>query len=126
MSPRPCLEQPERVVAWQHVGEEQPQQRLVPQLDRHLAAVQPVVERRPAVVRQTVEPAWPGTAAGILALDEPLTLEPLQLGIDLGVARGPEEPRRAIDDRLDLVAGARLVRQQPEDHPRRAALLHIP
>ena len=47
-----ALEQLERVLARQRVGEEEPQQRLVPQLDREVALLvsQPSSSLRPALV----------------------------------------------------------------------------
>ena len=56
--------------------------------------------------RQLIGLAAPPVGAVDLALDEPQLLEPSQLGIDLAVARGPEEAGRDVHERLDLVAGA--------------------
>ena len=46
----------------------------------------------------------------------PAVGELAELGIDLAVARGPEEPRRVVDERLDLVAAHRPEPEHPEDH----------
>ena len=92
-----ALEQLQRLVPRQRVGEEEPQQRLVAQLDRHRVAVEPLDERLTAGRGQLVDPAAAAAARLVLALDQALALEPPQLRVDLAVAGGPEEARRAVD-----------------------------
>src|SRR5207253_6871655 len=77
---------------------------------------QPSLELGPSGRRQAEDPAGAAAVRRVLALDQPLELEPAQLRVDLTVARGPEEAGRAVDRRLDLVARAGADREEPEDH----------
>ena len=88
------------------VGEEQLQHPLVAQLV-HLLLVgcEPAAQRARPGVGQLVD--RPRAAARRLRAPahEPLILEPLELGVDLPVARGPEVAGRLVDELLDVVAG---------------------
>ena len=67
----------------------------------------PLLERAPALGGELVDGALPGALGASVALDQPGLGEALQLGVDLPVARGPEEAGRVVDELLDLVAGPR-------------------
>ena len=121
----PRLEQRQRLVARQGVGEEETEQRFVAVLDRGRRAEQPLLECLPPGVRELVDAPAAGAIRVLLAADEPFGLEPPQLGIDLPVARCPEEPRRAVDDGLDVVAGAGAEREKTEDDRGDGCLLHL-
>ena len=58
------------------------------------------------------------TAGLVVRLDEAVPLQSAQLGVDLTVARAPEESCRAIGDSLDVIAGAGSVGDEAEDHAR--------
>src|SRR5262249_39744680 len=119
VEPEPAaLEQLQRLLARQRVGEEQPQQVLVAKLDDRGVAEGPALAPVAPRVCEPVDAARTRAVRGVLARDEPFLLEPAQLGIDLAVARRPEEARRAVDGRLDLVARARAEREEAEDDRR--------
>ena len=99
------------------VGEEQLEHSLVANLPLDGAvAGQPLLERVFPCRRQLVDRAGPSARRLIAASDQLLRLEPAQLRIDLSVARGPEVPRRAVDELLDVVPGLLAERDHPEDH----------
>ena len=98
------------------VAEEESQQPFVTQLEVVRLAVQPLVELGTPEVGQRVD-APAHLAARLLArIHEPALLEAAQLGVDLPVARAPEEAGRPVGDPLDLVAGVRPPGEEAEDH----------
>src|SRR5439155_25273542 len=120
-----AFQQEESLLARERIREEEPQERLVAELDRDRRPEEPVRERVAAGLREPVDTPVPAATRGVLALDQPFLLEPPQLRVDLPVARRPEETRRAVDDRLDVVARARPEREHPEHHRSDCRLLHI-
>jgi len=111
-------------VARQAVSEEEPQERLVARLHARLTAAQPGVERLPPLGRQGEHPARSRSRRLALPGDQPEPLEPAQLRIELAVARGPEETRRAVDDVLHLVPAHPPHAQQPEHDTGGRVCLH--
>src|SRR5438034_11354861 len=107
------LDQEKRFLAPDGVGEEDPQQQLVTELDRQIAlAAKPRLELGAAVGRQPVDAPRTGAVRRVLTVDQPLVFEPAQLRVALAVARCPEIPRRSVDRRLDLVPRARRDREE--------------
>src|SRR6266516_2284303 len=86
VAPFAALQQEERVVACEHVGEEEPQERLVAELDRHGRAEEPLDERVMPGLGELVDPPVATAARRVLALDQSVLLEPPQLRIDLPIA----------------------------------------
>ena len=80
--------------------EEQLEQALVAQLVAGAGLEQPAraARSRPAGVIEKTTVRRPPFAAAVALATRPFLLEALQLGIDLPVARGPEEARRLVDD----------------------------
>src|SRR3954469_12610377 len=98
------------------VEEEELQESLVARLEqRRVARAQPVVQRGLPRPRQLVRARRAPVRRGVLAADQALLLEPLQLRIDLPVARGPEEAGGHVDQLLDLVAGLPAEADHSED-----------
>src|SRR5262249_27961377 len=122
-----ALEQHQRLFARQSRREEQPQERLVTELDPRARAQHPLDQRLAARFGQPVDAARAAAVGRILTVDETLGLEPAQLWVDLAVARGPEEPSRLLDCLLHVVPRHRRICEEAEDDGRyRAALLaHI-
>ena len=60
-----------------------------------------------------------------LALDQAGVGEAAKLGIDLAVARGPEEAGRLVDELLDVIAAHRPEAEHPEDHVGGGVELHL-
>src|ERR671936_1199439 len=113
-----ALEEQERFLARQRVGEEEPQQRLVAELNRHRRAEEPFPQRLAPGFGQLVGPPATRAAGRILAFDQAFLLQAAQLGIDLPIAGCPEEAGRAIDDGLDVVARPRAQREHSENYRR--------
>src|SRR6266511_3943662 len=106
------------------IGEEHLQQSLVTRREpQRLPRRQPVAQRTPAGRGDAV--LLPPTRPALLALDQTRTLEPLQLRIDLAVARAPEERGRALDGPLDVVARTLPEGDHPEHDLCRWTQLHI-
>jgi hypothetical protein len=100
----------------QPVGEEELQHPFVPELAmQRLVGGQPLAQRALAVGAQLVGLAPAPVGVVTPASDQAQLLEPLQLGVDLSVARGPEEPGRDVDQLLDVVAGAPAELEHPEE-----------
>src|SRR5207253_7466019 len=76
------LEELQRLLVRQGVGEEEAQERLVPQLDRGRRAEQPVDERLVPGGSQLVDAAVARAVGRVLAFHEAVALEPAQLRID--------------------------------------------
>src|SRR5579884_460589 len=102
----------------QDVGEEQLQHPLVAQLVQRLdLRLEPFLERPLAVCRQHVHHPRPPTRRLRPPDDQPLVLQPLELRVDLPIARRPKVPGRLIDQLLDVVPGLLPERDHSEDHP---------
>src|SRR5206468_6325041 len=119
------FQQAERLLSRQRVGEEETQERLVAVLDGRRRAVEPVRERLTARVCELVHATPASAVRAVLAADESLLLELPQLGIDLPIARRPEEARRAVDGGLDVVAGHWPELEQSEHDRSDRRLLHV-
>ena len=105
----PCAtrcEQPERVAARQRVGKEETEQRLVAQLDPRLRAGEPRPQLSAPGRGDRVDAARAAAARPVASLDPAGGFEPLQLRIDLTVARRPEVADRPVDRCFDVVAAA--------------------
>src|SRR5262249_9000801 len=121
----PGLQEPERELRRQQVGEEEAQQRLVARLDPRLNAGEPAVQRLPPCVGDAEHAARAAAVRHVVALDPAGLFEPLQLRVDLPVARGPEVADRRVDDALDVVAAPRLRCDEPEDGPCHGVRRHV-
>src|SRR3954453_13755091 len=106
-------------------GEEKLQQTLVAQPEPVGVHGEPRLELPAPRRRQPVDVAPSPPLRARLALDQAVRGEPSQLGIDLPIARGPEEAGGLVDQRLDLVAGHRPPAQHAEDHVGGAREVHI-
>src|SRR5262249_1112427 len=107
-------------------GEEELQESLVAKLVDLRRPRDPGLGSPPALSSELVDLALPGPLGGVASLDQPGLLQPLQLGVDLAVARGPEEAGRFVDQLLGLIAGPRPRCQHSDDHFARCAQLHGP
>src|SRR5262249_8735330 len=114
----PAGEQAERIVGRERVGEEQAQQRLVAHLDPCIAPGEPAVQRLGAGLGDAVDAPSAAASGSVVAGDPACLLEPLQLRVDLPVARCPEVPDRPVDHTLDVVAAAGAERDQAQHGPR--------
>ena len=112
----------ERLLGRQQVAEEEPEQPLVPVLeDPPLSIGEPGVERLLAFRRQPVLGPLARPSRTRLGGDQPGPFQPLQLRIDLPVARAPEEAGRELDHVLDVVARLRAEAEEAEDDSRSRA-----
>ena len=105
----------EQVFVGKELTEEEPEETLVAQVVQVPVAAEPLRQRAPAVGRQLVHAAAPAAVRLFPGDDESRALERRELGVDLSVARPPEEPRREVRDTLDVVAGARPPLEEPEN-----------
>ena len=119
------LEHADQLFARGLAGEEELEERLVAELVDLLARADPGAERLAAVLGDRVHGARPLSLRLVGPLDQTPLGQPLQLGIDLAVARRPEEPGRLVDHRLDVVARAGLARDEPENHASCRRKLHV-
>src|ERR671911_382747 len=105
--------------------EEHLQQPLVPQFEDLRLDLEPALELLAAGRGQPVLGSLATAARLRAALDQPRLRQLAQLGVDLAVARRPEEASRVVHDRLDLVPGLGPLAKEAEDHVGGAVELHI-
>jgi len=118
-------QQPEPLLDRRDVGEEQPQQRLVPELVTRLDTVQPAEQRGATRLGDPVRAPPPAVCGGRLAGDPAGSLEASQLRVDLAVAGGPEMADGAVDRLLQVVAAPRPLVQEAEQRPGDGGELHV-
>ena len=105
----------ECLLARERVSKEDLEQALVAQNGHVGRPGSPFDERRAARIGQLVLLPLSTPGRRELPGDEACLLEAPQVRIDLPVARVPEEPRRLVDDALDVVPRAGAEAEHPED-----------
>ena len=107
--------QRELVLAGEGVGEEEAEHALVAELERALTGrAEPVKERGLAGLGDLVRGSSSRAVRVLPPSQEPGTLEPRELGVDLRERRRPEGARRDVRRLLDRVARPRAEPHHPE------------